>query len=80
MVMSTQDFLNIVLAVGVIFFIACCVYTAYYFVQALKSISGVANNLEEMTGSVKNRIQLKMLATIPSLLVALVSKIIKRRG
>ncbi len=76
---TTQDFLNIVLAIGVIVLAACLVTSSYFFIKALKSISSLADNLEETTQTLKNRVQLKFLATIPALFIALASKLRKGR-
>jgi len=76
---TTQDFLNIVLAIGVIILVSCIIFSSYYFVQALKSITNLADNLEETTQSLKNRVQLKVLTAIPALLIALANKIRKGR-
>ncbi len=77
--MSTQDFLNIFLAIGFIVITICVVYASYYFVQALKSITDLTENIDETTQSIKDRLQMKALAAIPALLVSLVARIIKKK-
>lgn len=79
LIMNTQDILGGFLVVGLIVVVVCFVYIAYYLVEALKSITKVADDLDEATQSIKNRIQLKALAAIPALLVGLVSKVIRRK-
>ena len=79
--MSTQDTLNIFLIIASFIIVSCFVYISYYFVRALKSFSALADSLEETTQSIKNKIQMKVLAAIPALLVALIGRVItKRRG
>ncbi len=77
--MGTQDTLNIFLIIGLFIIVSCFVYTSYYFVKALKSVSTLADNLDEITQSIKNKIQMKALAAIPALLVALIGRVIKKR-
>ncbi len=77
--MNTSDFLNITLAVGVIIVAGSVAFCSYFFVQTLKAISNAANNMEEITDGLKNRMQMKMLTVIPSILLALANKIRKGR-
>ena len=77
--MSTQDILNLVLAIFLLVITTCTVLLTYYLIQALKAISALADNLEDTTQSIKDKIQMKALSAIPALLVTLASKIIKRK-
>lgn len=77
--MSTQDTLNIFLIFGLFVTVACFVYLTYYFVQALKSFSSLVDNLDETTQGIKEKLQMKALAAIPALIVALAAKVIKKR-
>lgn len=77
--MNTQDFLNIFLIAGLIIITVCIVYTSYYFVQALKSITVLTEDLEETTRDIKDKLQMKVLTAIPALLVALAARIIKKK-
>lgn len=77
--MSTQDTLNIFLIIGLFIIVSCFVYITYYFVQALKSFSSLADSLDETTQSVKEKLRMKALAAIPALLVALVGRVIKKK-
>jgi len=76
---STQDTLNIFLLIALLIITGCIVYTTYYFVQALKSIANLTDNLEDATESIKNRLQMKALKAIPGLLVSLIAQVIKKR-
>lgn len=58
---------------------ASLIYTSYYFVKALKSIINVLNNLEDASESIKETVKLKVLAAVPALLIALASKLIRKR-
>lgn len=79
--MDTKDILNILLILGLIIITSCVVFVSYYFIQALKAIMKLADNLDETAQSIKDKVQLKALAAIPALLVSLVSKIKhKKRG
>ncbi len=79
--MNTQDTLNIFLIAGIVVISACVVYISYYFVQALKSVTNLSDDLDEIALNVKNKVAIKALAAVPALLVSLVGKIIrKKRG
>ena len=76
---DSKEILNFILILAVLIITACIAYATYYFVQALKSITNLADDLVDTTQSIKQKIQLKALAAIPALLVALIGKVIKRR-
>jgi len=76
---TAQDFLNIILAIGFLVITACIVYVSYYFVHALKSVTNLSDSLEDTIQGIKDKIQLKALAAIPALLVAIAGKIIKKK-
>ncbi len=79
--METKDVLNILFILGLIIITSCVVFVTYYFIQALKSITKLTDDLGETAQSLKNKVQLKALAAIPAILVSLVSRIIqKKRG
>lgn len=73
-----QDTLNIFILLVLITLSICAVFTTYYFVQALKSITQLSDDLDETARSLKNKVQLKALAAIPALLIALAGKLRKR--
>lgn len=77
--MESQDILNVFLILGFLIITACFVFATFYFVQALKSITNLADDLDGVTQSIKDKVALKTLAAIPALLIALVSKVIKKR-
>lgn len=76
--MSTQDILNIFLIISLFIFITCVVFTTYYLIQALKAVTVLAEDLKNTTQGFKDKVSLKVLAAIPSVFVALLSKIIRR--
>ncbi len=75
---TTQDVLNILVAVGFLIITVCAVYITYYLVQALKSVINLTDSLGETTQNIKDKIQMKALTVIPSLGVALIGRILKR--
>lgn len=77
--METKDLLNIFLTIGIIVITICIVFVSFFFIQALKSITQLMDNLDETTDSIKEKIKLKALAAVPGILLALASKIIKKR-
>lgn len=76
--MSTQDLLNIVLIFGIVIITSCAITLTYFFVTALKAIENMVENIASTTENLKNGVGLKLLATIPPIFVALLSKVIKR--
>lgn len=78
-VSTIQDFLIIILAVGVLVITACLVYVSYYLVRALKSITILSDSLEDTAQGIKDKVQLKALAAIPALLITIIGKIIKNK-
>ncbi len=77
--MESRDILNLILIIAILVITACFAYATFYLTQALKSITTLADDLVDTTQSIKQKIQLKALATIPALLVALIGKVIKKR-
>ena len=76
---STPETQNTLIVVGFLIITACTLYITYYLVKALKSITNLADSLVNTTQDIKNKIQMRTLIAIPALLVALVSKILRRR-
>lgn len=56
----------------------CVVAITYYLIQALKSMTNLTDSLEDTAQNIKNRLQLKALYFIPSLVAALIGRIFKR--
>lgn len=77
--MNSQEILNVFLIIGILVIIPCVIFATYYFVQALKSITQLADDLDETAQNLKNKIQMKALTAILALLISLASKIIKKR-
>ncbi len=77
--MSIQDLLSVVLVLGFLIITACVVYVTFYLVQALKAITNLSNSWEDVTENIKEKIQMKALAALPALFVALVTKIFRKR-
>lgn len=78
--MATQDLLNIFLIIGFIIITICIVALTFYFIQALKSIQILAENLKDTTQSVKEKLQLRALAAIPALLLGIIGRFLRKRG
>lgn len=76
--MSTQEVLNTLLVVGFLVITACIVLVTFFLIKALKSIINLTESLGETTDNIKQKLQMRFLTLIPGILVALVSKLIKR--
>lgn len=73
-----QEILNVVLVIFLAVIAGCIVAATIFFIQALRSIIKVADNINETTQGLRNRLQLKALMTIPALILALIQKFRKR--
>ncbi|OGE64299.1 hypothetical protein A3I48_03670 [Candidatus Daviesbacteria bacterium RIFCSPLOWO2_02_FULL_36_7] len=78
--MSTQEIVNIILVIGFLIIVSCVAFATYFLIKALKTVTTLAESLEEINQSIKEKIQMKALAVIPPLLVGLISRIFKKRG
>jgi len=76
--MNFQEVLNILLVVGLLIIAFCFVAVTYFAVRALQSVIKLTETLDETTQNIKGKLQMRFLAVIPALLIALVSKFIKR--
>lgn len=76
---TTQDTLNIFFILAILVITSCVIYVSYYLVQALKSITNLSDDIDEIALNIKNKVAIKVLAAIPALLVSLVSKVIKKK-
>lgn len=77
--MNTQDAFYTLLIIGIITIIVCAIYTTYYLVKALRAITNFLNNLEDAAISVKDRLTIRAMAAVPAILLALASKLIRKR-
>ena len=77
--MAVQDILNLSLIIFLLVITTCVALLTFYFIQALKAISSLADNLEDTTQSIKDKLRMKALTAIPALLIALASRVIKRK-
>lgn len=77
--MNLQDVLYTILVIGIITIVICAMFATYYLVKALKSITNILNNLEDAAVKAKEGIRIKVLAAVPAILLALASKLIRKR-
>ncbi|MDP3733297.1 MAG: hypothetical protein Q8Q91_02030 [Candidatus Daviesbacteria bacterium] len=71
--MSSQEIINITLAVGFLIITVCIIFVTYFLIKALKSITALSENIRE-------KIQNRFLSAIPALFIALVGRFFKKRG
>lgn len=76
---NTQDAFYTLLIVGIITIIVCAIYTTYYLVKALRAITNFLNDLEGAAQTVKDGLTIRALAAVPAILLALASKLIRKR-
>lgn len=78
--MNTQDVLNTLLVIGLLVISLCFVFITFFLIKALQSVIKLTDSLEETTQNIKGKLQLKFLAVVPALFVALISRLMKKRG
>lgn len=76
--MYTQDALNIFLIIALVIVVACVVYVSFYLVSALKSITNLTDDTDEVVEGLKSKVQMKALLAIPAILISLAGKLIKK--
>lgn len=79
-VVNTQEIINAALVIGLLTLAVCVIFITYYLIKALKSITTLADSLQDTTQEIRSKLQLKFLAAIPALMFTLASKIFKKRG
>ena len=77
--MNPADLLYLVLGIGFVIIVACIIFVTIYFVKALKSVRDLIDNADNIAMGIKNGMKLKALATLPALLIALISRTIRNR-
>lgn len=73
-----QNTLNLFLLIFLVVIASCAVIATVYFVLALRSFTHLADEWSQIAENLKEKIKLKVLAAIPSFLLALVQKLRKR--
>lgn len=76
--MSIQDIIGLILATGFIVIAACVVFVTVYLIKALKSITSLADSLQNTTEDIREKIQNRFLSAIPAIFISLASKFIGR--
>lgn len=81
--MTTADVLNIVLTIGFIVIVTCVAFFTFFFIQALRSITKLSDNLEDTASDInflKNKIKFKALTAFSAILAAFLGRLLKKRG
>ncbi|MBI2019344.1 hypothetical protein HYS95_01575 [Candidatus Daviesbacteria bacterium] len=76
--MNTQDLLNILLAAGLLTFIACLLVVTYFLVKTLKAVTELSRSLSNTAEGLRDNIKMRVLTALPALVVSLISKLIRR--
>jgi|Napbiome12C3dose_1001474.scaffolds.fasta_scaffold00001_321 hypothetical protein len=76
--MSLQEIINILLVVGLLVISACVVIITFFLIKALKAVIRLADSLQDTSQSIKEKIQMRFLATLPAIVLGILGKIIKR--
>lgn len=77
--MITSDLMNIFLIVGFIVITFCIVAITYFVIQALRAFTKLAEDINDTTQNIKNKLKFKALAALPAVLIGLVANAIKKR-
>lgn len=78
--MSNQEIINIILVVGFLIITFCIIFVTYFLTKALKSITDLADSLQNTTQIFREKIQMNILRLIPAVLVGLIGRFFKKRG
>lgn len=78
--MNFQEILNVLLVIGLLIISFCFVAMTYFVVKALQSVIKLTDSLDETTQNIKGKLQMRFLAVLPALFIALMGKLIKKRG
>lgn len=78
--MGSQEITNIILVVGFLIITLCIIFVTYFLIKALKSITDLANSLQNTTQIFREKIQMNILRLIPAVLVGLIGRFFKKRG
>lgn len=78
--MSNQEITNIILVVGFLIITFCIIFVTYFLIKALKSITDLADSLQNTTQIFREKIQMNILRLIPAVLVGLIGRFFKKRG
>lgn len=76
---TSSDVLNFLLILGFLIITICIVLATFFLVKALKSIARLTDNLENTSENFKNSLQIKALSSIPAIILALISRLLRRR-
>lgn len=74
-----SDALNFLLILGFLIITVCIVLVTFFLVKALKSIARLADALGNASENFRNSLQIKALSSIPAIILALISKLLRRR-
>lgn len=76
--MTASDIIGLILAIGFIIIAVCVVFVTVYFIKALKSITSLADSLQNTTENIREKIQNRFLSSIPAIFITLISGFIGR--
>lgn len=76
--MNVQEAVSIILAVGFLVIALSIVLVSVYFIKALKSLTNLADALQNTTEDIRAKIQNKFIAAVPTLLLALLGRLFGR--
>lgn len=76
--MSAGEIVSIILAVGFLVIAFSIVLVSVYFIKALKSLTSLADSLQNTTEDIRAKIQNKFIAAVPTLLLALLGRLFGR--
>ncbi len=78
--MSSQEIIGTILAVGFLIIALCFAFITFYLIKALKSLSTLAESLQNTSENIRGKIQNRFMLAIPALLITLIGRILKKRG
>lgn len=76
--MSNQEIINFILAAGFLIITVCIIFVTYFLIKALKSLTALADSLQNTTQIFREKIQMNILRLIPAIFVGLIGRLLKR--
>lgn len=76
--MNAQEILNTLIVIGFLVIATCIAFVTYFLIKALKSIINLTESLTETSENIKGKLQMRILSLIPAIVVAFISRLIKR--
>lgn len=76
--MNAGEIVSIFLAAGFLIIALCALLITVFLIKALKSVTKLADSLQNTSEDLRSRVQGRLFAAIPAILMAIIGRILKR--